>query len=96
MRQAKKISADVVSAETILYTKNGKPVVISKQPFKKSFIEERLQAFQDKIDIWNNMDLEAYRAKQLEEPLREIERLTKMKQAVDGEIGATVVIEEDE
>ena len=95
MKQAKKISENVVKLETIYYTKKGKPVTISQHSFAKNFIDERLQSFQNNIDLWNNMDMEVYRAKQLEEPLREVARYAKLKQAMDGQIDDTVIVEED-
>ncbi len=91
---ATKISEDTVKLETIYYTKTAKPVVISQQEFKRLHIEERLQAFTELVDYWNIIDMEIYRAKQLEEPIREKERYTKLKEAVDGEIDDTVIVKE--
>lgn len=93
MQKATKISEDTVRLETEYYTKTGKPVTISQQEFKRDHIEERIQAFTEKIDIINAPD---YIAKQLEEPLREKARYAKLKAAVDGDVGGAVVVEPDE
>jgi len=95
MQKATKISEDIVRLEIEYYTKTGDPVIVTQTEFKRNHIEERLQAFTELVDYWNAADMEAYRAKQLEESTREKERYAKLKQAIDGAIDGTVIIKED-
>ena len=91
MKQARKISENEILIETIYYKKDGSPITISSDKRQRNQIEKEIQILDNKINHWNTLDISAMVANEQKGK----DEALKLKQAVDGDIGDVVVVEED-